>query len=482
MIKNVMLIYPPGKAYQRGEDRCQGNIEDSAATTMRACNDLGYVASGLAGLPYKVFLKDYQGERKKVRHLIRDVEKFSPDLVFMSVTTATIFDDLETINRVKAMKPEATVILKGALFFDVEIERLHRLDLHHVDYLIGCGSDFVGAKLIDAHFCMMNVDELPGIMYRENGEWKKTDFSTWDEDLDALPFPDRSLMNNRLYTRPDTGEPQATISVGRGCPSGCIYCLTPVISGKKLRQRSPANVLSEMRDCFHKYSIRNFFMKSDTFTLDKDWVEQFCTQILHSELAGKIAWVANSRTRPLERETLSMMKEAGCWLVAFGFESGSAESLERMKKGATVADSFRAMHLARTVGLKVFGFFMVGFPWEDMNHLKMTEDLIFALDADFIEIHIPIPYDLTELKEICGNEGLNIVDVFGKDYFSEPAVGTSLLSVDVILRFRKEILRRYYFRWSYISKRLDDVLAHPRTFFRYFAYGFRLFFKVFRIR
>jgi radical SAM superfamily enzyme YgiQ (UPF0313 family) len=423
MMKKVMLIYPPGKVYQRGEDRCQGNIGDSAATTLRACNDLGYVAAGLAGRGYQLFLKDYQGERKKIRHLIRDVEKFQPALVFISVTAATIFDDLETLNRVKAMQPDVAVILKGAVFFDAEPSLLKRLDLRHVDYLIGGESDFTGAELIERHFAMADVSDIPGIFFRTEGVWEKTDFSSWDENLDALPFPDRSLMNNRIYTRPDTGEPQATISVGRGCPSACVYCLTPLISGKKLRQRSAANVLEEMRVCYHRYGIRNFFMKSDTFTLDSDWVTQLCTMIVHSELGGRIAWVANSRTRPLERETLALMKQAGCWLVAFGFESGSPESLDRMKKGATVSDSFRAMHLARAEGLKVFGFFMVGFPWEDMSHLTMTEELIFALDADFIEIHIPVPYDRTELRELCACEGLDEVDDLGKDYFRLPAAG-----------------------------------------------------------
>ena len=45
--KKVMLIYPPSALYQRGEDRCQSNIEDSTSTSIRACNDLGYIAAVL---------------------------------------------------------------------------------------------------------------------------------------------------------------------------------------------------------------------------------------------------------------------------------------------------------------------------------------------------------------------------------------------------------------------------------------------------
>ena len=43
--KRVLLFYPPGALFQRGEDRCQQNIDDGSAQAMRACNDLGYAAA-----------------------------------------------------------------------------------------------------------------------------------------------------------------------------------------------------------------------------------------------------------------------------------------------------------------------------------------------------------------------------------------------------------------------------------------------------
>ena len=70
------------------------------------------------------------------------------------------------------------------------------------------------------------------------------------------------IMNNDLYIRPDTKEPMATIQTARGCPSQCVFCLTPEISGKKVRFRSPQNVLDEMIECYEKFNIRNFFFKA----------------------------------------------------------------------------------------------------------------------------------------------------------------------------------------------------------------------------
>ena len=61
-MKKIMLIYPPGEVYQRGEDRCQINVEASVSNALRACNDLGCIASILKD-EYDVFLKDYPAEK-----------------------------------------------------------------------------------------------------------------------------------------------------------------------------------------------------------------------------------------------------------------------------------------------------------------------------------------------------------------------------------------------------------------------------------
>ena len=42
-----MLLYPPGRLYQRSEDRAQCNISESAAGSVHACNDIGDCAAVL---------------------------------------------------------------------------------------------------------------------------------------------------------------------------------------------------------------------------------------------------------------------------------------------------------------------------------------------------------------------------------------------------------------------------------------------------
>lgn len=473
-MKKIMLIYPPGNLYQRGEERCQSNVESSTATSIRACNDLGYAAAVLKENGYNVFLKDYQTEKADFEELKNDFLEYSPNMVFVSITNATIFQDIQIINCLKEIKKDFAVILKGAIFFNPEDKLIDQLDLKNIDYLIGGESEFIIGKLANAHFDKKCLAEINGILYKKDGKWLKTNFETWEEYLDNLPFPDRSLMKNELYFRPDTGEPLATISASRGCPSSCIFCLTPVISGKKVRFRSPENVFKEIEECYKKYNIKNFFFKADTFTINKKWVLELCKKIINSDIAGKIEWTANSRVNPIDLETLQAMKKAGCWLVAFGFESGSAESIQKMNKGAKIDQNMKAAELAKKAGLKVYGFYLIGFPWEDYSHLKETEKMIFDIDADFIELHLATPFYGTELYKEAVKEDLIDKSVLGRDYFNAPTVGTKLLSIEELQKFRKKLLLKYHIRPFYLLRKLISASSNPKILKNYFIFGTRL--------
>lgn len=474
--KRIYLAYPPGPMYQRGEDRSQGNISQSAATVMRAPNDMGYAASTLLKLGCEIKFTDFQTEMKSEHDVLISLEEFRPDALLISITNSTIIHDLKLIDKIKERWPNLIVVVKGSLFWDAPGDVISQLNLVHVDYLIGGEIEFSAANLFKNHFenRFNDLDAVPSIAYRQNGEWIKTKFGDFEKDFDDLPHPARQLINNQLYVRPDTGEAQATIVTSRGCPAACSYCLTPIISGKKTRFRSPESIVRELRECYFEFGIKNFFFKSDTFTIDKVWVESVCNKINESELKGKIHWVANSRVRPLADGTLKLMKDAGCWLVAFGFESGSDTSLKLMRKGAKRLDNLRAARLAKEAGLKIYGFFLVGLPWEEQVHLADTKKHIFEIDADFIEVHIAVPYYGTELFNQAKEANVLDKTVIGKDYFNSPTTGTKFMAISEIERFRKQILLSYHLRPGFILKKVFGAIGSPKVLLNYVKFGLRL--------
>lgn len=145
-----------------------------------------------------------------------------------------------------------------------------------------------------------------------------------------------------------------------------------------------------------------------------------------------------------------------------------------MKKGATVEQNKAAAAMAKKAGLKIYGFYLIGFPWENERHLRQTADLMFDIDADFIELHIAAPFYATGLYEMAKAEGLIDESVLGKDYFNAPSVGTKYLSIDEIRRFRKREILKYHLRPSYILRKLWQAAFKPRVLKNYFVFGLRL--------
>ena len=474
--KKAMLIYPCGKLFQRGEDRCQGNIDDSTATAMRACNDLGYSAAVLEKMGYEIFLRDYQTEKKNFEDVKSDINNFRPDILLISVTNATIFQDISFAKNIKGIYPLVCIVLKGAIFYDPDSKLLECLDLDCISYLIGGETELCIGEIAEyEHKKTGDISSVDNILFRdETGSFQKTKFHTWCEDLDSIPFPARKYMNNSLYTRPDTGEPMATIQTSRGCSASCIYCLSPLISGKRIRYRSPENVLAELLECYNTFNIKNFFFKADTFTMNAEWIKSLCHKILASPLKGKISFTANSRVSPLDRETLALMKSCGCFAVAFGFESGSDETLKKIKKGTTVQQNLAAVKWAKELKIPIYGFFMIGFPWETEKHLKMTREHVFAINADFIEIHVALPYYGTEFYKICEENNILNESTLGSDYFNSNITGTSSVSIESLMAFRNKLILDYYLRPSYIFLRIADCIKSPQKFFKYAKYACRI--------
>ncbi len=473
-MSRILLMYPPGKLYQRGEDRAQTNISESTASSMHACNDLGYASAILDGLGHDTAIRDYQTERLTFDDVKADILLLKPDIVFISVTNSTVNSDIELTKRLLLLR-KFTVIFKGAVFYNTDSRYLRKLGLDFPCYLVGGEAEFIIGPLVDS-IAGKNDGYLsvPGIIRFDGSDFKYTGFGKWNDDLDSIPYPARDKMNNRLYVRPDTGEMMATVNVSRGCPSKCIFCLTPVISGRNVRFRSVENVMGEIRECYFKYGIRNFFFRADTFTINREWASALCDAIVSSELNGKIEFTVNARADTVSEQMIKKLKAAGCFMMAVGFESGSDESLKLMKKGTSVADNIRAADYAKKAGIPLFGFFIIGLPWENMNHINDTLSHIMEIDPDFIELHIAMPFFGTELYSMCEKAQTLDNDSWGFDYFNPNTKGTVSVQLDELKKIRKKFLLKFYTRPSYIIRKLSDCAGNPKVTLSYFQYGRRL--------
>ena len=462
-MKRVLLIIPPTGKYIR-EDRCQTPIDHLKTVALRPPIDLMYAAAGFEDGGAECRLVDFPAEELGWEDFRNILEDFRPDILVLSITTPSLEKDAEAARKAKEILPKITTIAKGAHFNILDVESLEQY--HSIDAVLR-GEYEITCKEIGEE---KPFSEIKGLTWRNGqGEIIRNEPRPFCEDLDSLPIPARHLVKNDLYTRPDTGESQTTLVTNRGCPFNCIFCLANQVAGKKNRVRSQENILDEIEECVSRYGIRNFLFRSDLFTANKKWVISLCRKIVERGL--DISWACNSRVDTIDAEILEALKSAGCWLIAYGVESGDAETLKRMNKKISLDQARKALSLTRKAGIRSSIYFLFGLPWDTAEVFE--KDLAFAkeIKPDFLEIFYVYPFPGTQLYEEAVKDGLLEKGEIPKAAYDSPAMGTLNMTKDELALWRKKFLKRFYLRPGYILSTLVKTRS-PKVLLNYIKYGF----------
>jgi anaerobic magnesium-protoporphyrin IX monomethyl ester cyclase len=458
----ALLIVPPTGKFIR-EDRCQTPIENLKTVALRPPIDLLYAAAALRSGGAQCRVVDYPGEERGWADLEADLKAEKPDLLLLSITTPSFEDDMRAAALAKRVSPTTRTAAKGAHFNTLDRGALGEhpeLDLClRGEYEETCMALARGEP----------VESIAGLTWRDGaGEIRRNPDRPLPDDLDSLPFPARDLANNALYIRPDTGEMQTTVVTNRGCPYTCVFCLAGQVSGHKNRYRSPENVVEEIAECVERHGIRNFLFRSDLFTQNKEWVRDLCGRIQARGL--DVEWACNSRVDSLDEPTLRAMKEAGCWLVAFGVESGDQAALDRMGKKARVEDAKPAMDLCRLVGLKSSIYILMGFPWDTRESIKRNMRFAREIDPDYLEIFYVYPFPGSRLTEIAVEAGVLEEGAVPQAAYDAPSMPTTALGLDELARLRRRAMRNFYLRPKVVWRTLASARS-PKELFNYVRYG-----------
>ncbi len=229
-------------------------------------------------------------------------------------------------------------------------------------------------------------------------------------DLDELPYPDREMLDyqNQLDLE-KRGERTIKIMATRGCPYFCTYCSNKYFRALVpnpqiyLRLRSPKNVIEEIKQLKSKYNFELVGFHDDNLTLDIKWLKKFAG--LYSKQIG-LPFYCATRVEYCKNEVLDILKNAGCYLLLIGVESGDEKyRAGMMKRFMTNKATIEAFHRARGKGLLTWSFTMVGLPKENRLMLLKTIWLNWQCKADFVMSSIFYPLKGTELGNLCYESG-----------------------------------------------------------------------------
>jgi len=230
----------------------------------------------------------------------------------------------------------------------------------------------------------------------EKGELKKIYCPNgFIEDLDAIPFPDRSLIegsygedifvNRESYV---SGGSESLIT-SRGCSFNCAFCASQSMWERKTRYRSIFNIVSEIKEIVESTGIRQFGIWDDNMTLNRRRCLNLCDQFKKLD----IIWRCLVRADQLDSEICESLVTAGCREIWPGVESGDQRVLDFLDKHIDAEAMLEGCRNAKKAGLKIKVLFMMGTPGERADTPELNRDYISRLDFDMITLSTftPLP-------------------------------------------------------------------------------------------
>jgi radical SAM superfamily enzyme YgiQ (UPF0313 family) len=194
------------------------------------------------------------------------------------------------------------------------------------------------------------------------------------DSLDALGTPARDLFDApRYYERGGT----LNVQTKRGCAFDCIFCSYPLIEGKKVRARSPAQVVDEIEEIKATHGVRHIFFVDNIFNLPMDHAKEICTELLRRDL--RIEWSAYMNPKFMDEEMVRLLAASGCKGIEFGIDSGSPTMIANLHKMFSPDDLRRVASLCHAAGLNFCHSLIFGGPGETLATVEETIALMEEL-------------------------------------------------------------------------------------------------------
>jgi anaerobic magnesium-protoporphyrin IX monomethyl ester cyclase len=305
--------------------------------------------------------------------------------------------------------------------------------------------------------------KVNGLVWRDDKEIRVNP-NCLIKELDTFGFPAWDLMPPDGYPKSPHGAffhnfPVAPVIITRGCPFPCKFCAAPTASGTKLRYRSVEDVIEELTMLKENYGVNEFHVEDDNFTLNKKFVKKFCERLLSSGLNMSWGFPNGVRLDTMERSLVRLMREAGCYALNFGIESGSPRILKMIKKMLDLEQIEEQLIMVHEEGFDIGGFFIIGFPTETKEEINETIKYACSLPLDRIGVSYfqpfpgtPLYYDLIEKGEIREDwADYNHTSLHNLTYL------TPTLTEKELRYFRRKMLLSFYLRPKIFTSMLRQI-------------------------
>ena len=322
---------------------------------------IAYVSSAMKAAGYHVETLNLNYKSKSLAEIFK--EHLQGIDVFMTGGLSGQFRTIKNmIDTAKAINPEIKIVVGGGLITADPIPAMEALE--NADFGVIGEGEVADCELAYALEGRNNLKNVSGIVFRTDTGWNCTPPAQQISDLDILPWPDyegfeygemlnRVPSDNNLVPEISLSRMGAMI-FSRGCPYLCTFCFHS--SGNRYRQKSMDAFFAEFDYLVKTYSLDSFNLIDEMFMKNEQFVIEFCERVKPYHLH----WVAQGRVDNITDRMVTAMRDAGCYMLQFGLESGNDTILKSMRKNITVAQINQALDVCYRCGVHAVGNLIFG--------------------------------------------------------------------------------------------------------------------------
>jgi len=408
---------------------------------------IAYLAAVAEKKGHEVTVIDCQAEKLTYETFRDRISHISTDVIGVTATTLLYKSAMRLITIAKQVQPQALTILGGShgTFWDENALK----EYPSLDLVVRREGEQTLIELIETLQAKGSLSKVLGVTFRDSvGNIVRTPDRPFIKYLDELPFPAHHLLPLSSLKR--MGKILFPLISSRGCVYWCDFCSTVRMFGRAYRMRSPKNVVDEMQLIHEKYGVDQVTFYDDAFTVDRERVIKICEELRARKL--KLMWDCGTRVDMVDRELLKVMRDAGCFAVWLGVESGSETILGAMNKRIKLNQTRLAYKIAHDVGLMTIANVVLGFPGETEQTAWETIRFVKELNPDDVGFYVATPYPGTPMyDQVIKNGWLRVTD-FDKYDTAGPTFETPWLSMEKLAQIRYKAYQQFYLRPSYILK------------------------------
>ncbi len=385
--------------------------------------------------------------------IIQAVESAVPQFVGIYSTAFGWPKAKQAAAEIKKIVPEVFIAVGGPYPIAVREECLN--DCPRIDAVVTGEGEVTVVELLERLSAKESLNEIDGLAFRQGGQVLVNDLRPLTAELDELPFPARELLGEADHYIPPPAtyrrKPVAVVMTSRGCNRKCIYCFQIDKERQSgIRYRSIGSVIEEIELCLSQ-GYREIKFIDETLAGDYDRAMRLAREIKDRGL--DFTWFASARVDQVDRPLLQAFRDAGCWAILLGAESGVQKNLNTIRKGIFLEQTRKAVRAAKDVGLKVFTPFLFGIPGETFAEGLKTIEFACELNPDVANFHSLTPFPGTELYDNIEKYGTVSSDL-GDYTYQGAAFVPHTMTRDEIASLRQIAFKSFYSRPKFLLRRL----------------------------